>query len=82
MKPLGKRIQISFKKKEGGFVIDNQVVIPEMAEVIAIGDEVSKVKVGDFIYLKGYAVDMATDPDTNEILYFTLEDDNFILAVK
>ena len=80
--PFGKRIQISFKTQSDGFQIDNQIVIPELAEVLAIGKEVKTVKVGDFIYLKGYAVDMATDPETNEILFFTLEDDNFILGIK
>lgn len=79
IKPFGKRILLDFVVENKGFVITDSVQLPEEAKVLAIGSEVTKIKVGDTLLLKGYALDIVKDKKGN-VHVFTLEDDNFILG--
>ncbi len=79
IKPFGKRILLDVSIKNNGFEVTDSIQLPEQATVIAIGDEVKKIKVGDTLLLKGYSLDIVLDNENNRHV-FTLEDDNFILG--
>ncbi len=67
-------------KKVGDLVTDVKKSIHESAEVLAIGPDVTlKVKVGDTILVKGYAIDSLTYE--KEELFFVSEDSGAILAM-
>jgi len=54
LKPIGKRIIIKpIEVKHGTLLVSG--LKPVQFQIIAIGDEVTKVKVGDIIYLDKYA---------------------------
>lgn len=61
----------------GGVKTDN---INEIAEVIGVADNVTKVKVGDKLVFKAWACYIVNDGGTN--LYFINEDSEAILGVK
>jgi len=81
--PLNRQLLIEIKKKEdttpGGIVVpvtnrEEQVI---EGEVIAIGDEVKKVKEGDKIIFKRYSMDVFKDMD--KIYYFV--DEVYVLSL-
>lgn len=81
VKPFGKRIHIVTKEASGNFEVNDSVKLPDTWIVKAIGDEVKSIKVGDILFLKGYALEHVVDDDTGLRYTFTLEDDDFILCV-
>ena len=53
LKPLAKRIIVKpVEIKHGTLIVNNSK--PSQYQVIAIGDEVTKVKIADIIYLENY----------------------------
>ncbi len=77
IKPFGNQILIEPIKKEQILVSDNNTLC-EYGKVVAIGDEVEKIKVGDII---GHTVWGVNSLDiNNERYYFIPEDARFILG--
>ena len=59
--PIGKNILIKLNQiKDGAFDTSSKKAIQEYGEIIAIGDEVIKLKVGDKIFFKGWQTDIIT----------------------
>lgn len=75
MKPLGKRLLVQpVQLKQGALLIAGAK--PTQFVVIVVGDEVTKVSVGDLIYLeKHYGVELQHDGDK-----FLVIDESTILA--
>lgn len=62
LKVLGTRIQIKIDDvKAGSLDISSLNVAKEVGTVVALGDEVTTVKVGDKIMFKSWAVDIIVD---------------------
>jgi co-chaperonin GroES (HSP10) len=64
----------------GGVIQTGETSLVERAKVIAVGDEVSKIKEGQIVFFTSFGVD-SIDID-GERHYFLLESDAFILATK
>lgn len=75
-KPLGRNVQIKIREKRtsGGIILHDATPDP-IADVIAVGDEVTKVKVGDIVCFDKFA-GMALDTKYDRIL-----DEGAILAI-
>jgi co-chaperonin GroES (HSP10) len=73
--PIAKKILIKpLEQKQGNIILTNQK--PKKFKIVAIGDEVTKVKIGDTIYLENhYGVEIEEDNQK----YFIIEE-NSILA--
>jgi co-chaperonin GroES (HSP10) len=61
IRPLGKNIQIKVKRrdktKSGLYVANEGSLIYEYAEVLEVGDQVSKVEKGQTVLFKSWAID-------------------------
>lgn len=69
IKPLGGKVQIEFEKPSvGGLDLSAKETAQEVGKVIAIGENVKNLKVGDRIMYKGWGVDVITYND--EKYYF------------
>jgi co-chaperonin GroES (HSP10) len=85
IKPIGKVIYLRLDTVEqvGGKNVSldtsSKKTTREFAEVLAIGPEVTQVKVGDKVFIKGWAIDMIMH-DKQEY-FFTHEDANGLCAV-
>lgn len=77
IKPFGRRIHVQPKKQSTVIQTSEQNLI-ERGVVLAVGDDVKKIKVGDTVEFTSFGVDH-TDIDGVRN-YFLLEDDAFILA--
>jgi co-chaperonin GroES (HSP10) len=81
MKPIGNNIYFEplSEHREGLVGAAYVDAKPEVGKVLAIGEGVKEVKVGDKIVFKGYGVVV---PEINdEKYYFIQEDPNILLAV-
>ena len=79
--PLGQNVQIAIeemKQTSSGLILSTEGLITEKAEVIAIGPEVKKVKKGDKILFKSWALD--TVEINKEKISFIKEDDIIALT--
>ncbi len=76
-KPFGRRIQVRPKDAKG-IIQTAEKNLVEVAEVVAVGDEVLSIAKGNTVVFTSYGVD-SVDID-GERHYFLLEDDSFILA--
>jgi len=76
IKPFGKRIHIKPEAYKSAFI--GEVALVEKGEVLAIGDAVEKIKVGDTVLFTVFGVDKIKLEDQD--YYFIMEDDAFILA--
>ena len=74
--PIGKRVLIipHIEEKKGLLIIENQK--PEFYEVIAIGCEVSKVKIGDSVLVNTYHGNVFRHPE------FMIVDEEAIVGHK
>lgn len=81
IKPFGRRIYLQAVMPAGKFITNDSVKLNDKWKIVAIGDEVKKLKVGDVLFLKGYALEHVEDDDTGILHSFTFEDDDFILCV-
>jgi co-chaperonin GroES (HSP10) len=77
MKPFGNQILIQPDKKEQVLVSD-QGTLCEYGEVLAIGEDVKRIKVGDKIIFTIWGVNAVEIG--NEKYHFIPEDNNFILG--
>lgn len=75
--PFGKRILIKPVEKQQVLVSDDGT-LNEYGEVIAIGDEVQKIKVGDKVGFSVFGVEKLIIEE--EKFYFIREDDEFLLG--
>lgn len=80
IQPLDNFIQIKMPEAKAG-VLDtsSKVSAVEYAEVIAVGDGVKKVKKGDKVFVKAWAVDIILYEDKR--YYFVNMETNGILAI-
>jgi len=77
MKPFGKRIQIEpIEKKE--ILTTSDKNLTEIGNVIAVGDDVGFVDVGDVLIFTSWGVDKVEYE--GKFYYFLLESDEFILG--
>jgi co-chaperonin GroES (HSP10) len=74
--PIGERVLIipHIKEKKGLLILENQK--PEFYEVIAIGCEVSRVKVGDLVLVNTYHGNVFRHPE------FMIVDEEAIVGFK
>ncbi len=86
IQPLGKRVllqrvSVEEQKTDGGIVIPNAQLEAGTykAEVIAIGDEITKVAAGDLVLITQYAGDRAHDENAEE--YLILEEDDLLATI-
>ena len=81
IKPIGKNILIKIdeqKETKSGIALPtNNDYIQEYAEVIAVGDEVKRVKVGQTIIFKSWALNTVVLPDQK----VTFVEEDKLLAV-
>lgn len=75
--PFGKRILIKPVEKQQVLVSDDGT-LNEYGEVIAIGDEVQKIEVGDKVGFSVFGVEKLIIEE--ERFYFIREDDEFLLG--
>lgn len=84
IKPIGKVIYLKLDtvEKVGGSSVSldtsSKKTIREFGEVLAIGPEVTQVKVGDKLFVKGWAIDTITH--NKQEYFFTNEDANGLCA--
>ena len=78
--PLHNRIQIKIDDVTAGALnLSSKPTVVEVGEVIAVGDSVTlKIKKGDKIFFKAWAVDIINHNDDK--YYFLAEDTNGIVA--
>jgi co-chaperonin GroES (HSP10) len=80
IKPIGSRIQIEIDEPKAGALETSSLnVAKEKGKVVAIGQFVNDVKVGDEILFKGWAVDIITD--NGKRYYFIDEESKGLCAV-
>jgi co-chaperonin GroES (HSP10) len=85
IRPIGKVIYLKLDTVEqvGGNNVSldtsSKKTTREFAKVLAVGPEVTQVKVGDKVFIKGWAIDMILH-DKQEY-FFTHEDANGLCAV-
>lgn len=83
--PIGKTIYLKLDtvEKVGGSNVSldtsSKKTTREFAEVIAVGPDVTQVKVGDKIFIKGYAIDCINY--NKQEYFFTNEDVQGICAI-
>jgi len=78
MTPVRNKIQLDVKHATiAGHETDT---IEEVAEVIAVGSDVTTLKKGDTVYFKAWACDIISH--NGEKFYFISEDSDAICAVK
>lgn len=81
IKPIGKNILIKIEEqketKSGIALPSNHDYIQEYAEVVAIGDEVTRVKAGQTIVFKSWALNTVIMPDRK----LTFVEEDKLLAV-
>lgn len=77
IKPFGKRILIKPVEKQTILNVD-EGALSEYGDVIAIGDEVKKIKVGDKIGFSVFGVEKLVIDEQK--YYFILESDEFLLG--
>lgn len=77
IEPFGRRILVKPTEKQQVLVADDGM-LNEYGKVIAIGDEVKKIKVGDKIGFSVFGVEKLVIDD--EKYYFIKEDDDFLLG--
>ena len=75
--PYGKNILVSPSKKKKILVSDTNA-IEAYGDVIAIGDDVKTVKVGDTILFTKWGI--RENKIDDEVFYFVKEDDDFFLG--
>jgi len=78
-KPLGKNILFSPEKKDK--VIGDTSKFFLIGKVLAVGDEVKKIKVGETIGVTQWALNKIVMPDKAEH-FFVIESDDYILGVQ
>lgn len=79
LQPLGKRIliqPITHEEKKSILIIKEE--IPQTFKVIAIGDEVKKVKVDDTIFISSFST---SEFKLNNEKYTLVQEDNIIAKV-
>jgi co-chaperonin GroES (HSP10) len=76
-RPFGRRIQVR-PEQQRSVIATPDANLVERATVLAVGDEVRKIAVGDTVLFTSFGVD-SVDLD-GERHYFLMEDDAFILA--
>ncbi len=86
IQPLGKRVllqraTVEEQKTEGGVYIPQAQLEAGTykAEVIAIGDEITKVKAGDLVLITQYSGDRAHDENAEE--YLILDEDDLLATI-
>lgn len=79
--PLGNIIQIRVDKAQAGVLdVETRKTAVEYGEVVAVGDEVTlKVKAGDRVFFKAWAVDIVSHED--ETYHFINPESGGILAL-
>ncbi len=77
-KPFGRNILFQPQSREK--IIGDTSKYFLFGKVIAVGDEVKKVKVGDSIAYTQWALNKIVMPDKTEA-YFCIENDDFILGI-
>lgn len=79
LQPLGKRILIKpiIEEKKPSFIIVKDET-PQSHSVLAIGDDVTKVKVGDVIYIAAYST---AEIKYNEEKFQIVMEDNIIAKI-
>lgn len=77
IEPFGKRIYIEPDIKQSIIVSDNKNRI-ERGTVVAIGDMVEKIKVGDSILFTNWGIDKYEEDE--KTYYFIIETDEYILG--
>lgn len=77
--PFGKNILVKPALKNK--VIGDKAMYRLYGEVLAIGDEVKKVKVGDTLGWTLFGIEEIVEEDGSKI-FLVQENDDFILAVK
>lgn len=79
-KILGKRVLVKLTKQDktnGGILLSIEAE-EEAANVLQVGDEVTKVKKGDRVAFKSYSKDQIID---GENLYTVVDEDNLLFIV-
>lgn len=77
LKPFGSNVQIKLKEKKQ-IAVGDKAFLADYGEVIAIGDEVKTIKVGDVIVVRKWGI-IDVDVDGNVYL-FVPETDKFIIS--
>lgn len=77
IEPFGRRILVRPVEKQQVLLADDGM-LNEYGEVIAVGDEVKKIKVGDNIGFSVFGVEKLVIGE--EKFYFIKEDDDFLLG--
>jgi len=78
--PLANKIQLKIEKPTaGGLDLSSKATATEVAEVMAIGEDVVKIKVGDVIMFKSWSTDIITYE--GKIYYFITDNSDGICAV-
>lgn len=75
--PFGKRILVKPEEKKQVLVADDGM-LNEYGEVVAVGNEVKQVKVGDKVGFSVFGVEKLVIGE--EKFYFVKEDDEFLLG--
>lgn len=78
-RPFGKNILVKPELKDK--VVGEKAMYHLYGEVLAIGDEVKKVKVGDILGWTLFGIEEVVEKNGNKI-FLVQENDDFILAVK
>ena len=87
IQPLGKRVLLQ-RVSVGEQTTEGGIVLPEAqleagtykAEIIAIGDEITKVKSGDLVLITQYAGDRAHDENAEE--YLILDEEDLLATIE
>lgn len=86
IKPLGKNVTATIveanKISAGGIYLGDataQSLAPKIAEIVAVGDEITKVKVGDQVVFKPYATYEVKEDKTDFVM---LEEDDILGIIE
>ncbi len=80
VKTLPNIVQLDLPEAKAGVLdVSSRQSAVEVAKVIAVGENVTKLKIGDFVFVKSWAIDIITHEDKK--YYFCNLDTNGILGI-